>query len=55
MNRLKEEVEYKNQQLASKDTEVESYKRTTEERIFQVEAKIKEFEAKAQGPSTTSQ
>ena len=35
--------------------EIETYKKTTEERIFQLEAKIKELEARAQEPSTTTQ
>jgi len=54
MNRLKEEVEYKNRQLASKEVDMGSYKRITEEKIFQLEAKVKELEAKAGGPSFTS-
>jgi CspA family cold shock protein len=49
-----EEVEYKNQQLASKDMEMESYRKVTEERIFQLGAKVKELEGKAGEPSTTS-
>ena len=47
LNRLKEEVEYKNRQLAARDVELQSYKRITDEKIFQLEAKVKEFEAKA--------
>jgi hypothetical protein len=33
---------------------MESYKKGTEERIFQLEAKIKELEGKIGGPSATS-
>lgn len=51
LNRLREEVRYQNQQLASKDMEMESYKKITEERIFQLEAKVKELEAKIGSPS----
>jgi hypothetical protein len=54
MNRLREEVEYKNRQLASKDIDMESYKRVTEDKIFQLEAKVKELEGKIGGPSFTS-
>jgi hypothetical protein len=54
MNRLREEVEYKNRQLASKDIDMESYKRVTEEKIFQLEAKVKELEGKIGGPSFSS-
>lgn len=43
---LKEQLKYKNQQIASKDIEMESYRKIAEERIFQLEAKLKEFEAK---------
>ena len=46
MNRLREEVAYKNRQLASKDVDMDSYKKTTEEKIFQLEAKVKELEEK---------
>jgi len=44
---LKEQIKYKNQQLASKDIEMESYRKITEERIFHLEAKLKELEAKS--------
>ncbi len=54
LNRLREEVEYKNGQLASKDIDMESYKRITDEKIFQLEAKVKELEAKAGGTSFPS-
>ena len=54
LNRLMEEVEYKNRQLASKDVDIESYKRITDEKIFQLEAKVKELEGKVGGPSFTS-
>jgi hypothetical protein len=53
LNRLKDEVEYKNRQLASKDVDLESYKKMTDEKIFQLEAKVKELEAKAGGTSFT--
>jgi uncharacterized protein (DUF3084 family) len=46
LKRLREEIEYKNQRLASKDMEMESYKKTTEERIFKLEARVKELESK---------
>ena len=49
--RLKEEVEYKNRQLASKEVDIESYKRITDEKIFQLEAKVKELEARVAGAS----
>ena len=54
LNRLKEEVEYKNRQLASKDVDIESHKRITAEKIFQLEAKVKELEAKVGGPAFPS-
>ena len=54
LNRLKEEVEYKNRQLACKDVDIESYKKITDEKIFQLEAKVKELEAKVRGPSFPS-
>ncbi len=38
---------YRNKQLASKDMEMETYKKTAEEKMFQLEAKVKELEAKA--------
>lgn len=43
---LRDQIEYKNQKLASKDIEMESYRKVTEERIFQLEAKVKQYEAK---------
>jgi len=43
---LREENKYKNQKLAAKDMEMESYRKTTEERIFQLGAKVKELEGK---------
>ncbi len=46
IKQLKDEVHYKNQQLASKDIEMETYKNATEEKIFILEAKIKELEAR---------
>ena len=54
LNRLRDEVEYKNRQLASKDVDMESYKKVTEEKIFQLEAKVKELEGKIGGSSFTS-
>ena len=54
LKRLREEIEYKNQRLASKDMEMESYKKTTEERIFKLEARVKELESKAGELSITS-
>lgn len=49
---LGEEIEYKNQRLASKDMEMESYKKATEERILLLEARVKELEGKAVEPSS---
>ena len=49
LNRLKGEIEYKNNQLVSKDVAMETYKKTTEERIFQLEAKVRELEGRAGG------
>ncbi len=46
IKQLKDEINYKNQQLASKDIEMETYKNVTEEKIFRLEAKIKELEAR---------
>jgi hypothetical protein len=40
--------------MASKEVEIESYKRITEEKMFQLEAKVKELEGKVGGPSFTS-
>jgi len=34
LNKLKEEIKYKNQQLASRDLGMESYPKGAEERIF---------------------
>jgi len=47
LNRLRDENEYKNKQLASKDLEMEGYRKVTEEKIFQLEAKVKELEGRA--------
>jgi hypothetical protein len=55
VNRLREEVEYKNKQLAAKDMEMEIYTKVTEERIFQLEAKVKELEGKVSESSSSSQ
>jgi hypothetical protein len=46
LNRLREEVECKNTQLASKDIEMESYKKVTDEKIFQPDAQVKGLERK---------
>jgi len=46
IKRLREEVAYKNRQLASKDMDMDTYKKATEEKIFQLEAKVKELEGK---------
>lgn len=54
LNRLREEVKYKNGQLASKDMEMESYKKTTDEKMFQLEAKVKELAAKVSELSPTA-
>ena len=54
LKRLREEIEYKNQRLASKDMEMESYKKVTEERILLLEARVKELEEKAVEPSSIS-
>ena len=54
LNRLREEVEYKNKQLASKDLEMETYKKVTDEKIFQLDAKVKELEGKVGLPPVTT-
>jgi len=41
--RLREENEYKNRRLASKDMELETYKKTMEEKVFQLQAKVREL------------
>ena len=41
--RLREENEYKNRRLASKDMELETCKKTVEEKVFQLQAKVKEL------------
>jgi hypothetical protein len=41
--RLREENEYKNRRLASKDIELETYMKTMEEKVFQLQAKVKEL------------
>ena len=46
LKRLRVEVEYKNKQLASKDLEMETYKKVTDEKVFQLAAKVKELEGK---------
>ena len=40
--------------MTSKDKEMESYKKVTEEKISQLETKVKEMEGKTGEPSTTS-
>jgi peptidoglycan hydrolase CwlO-like protein len=52
LNQLRDQIKYKNQQLASKDIEMDSYRKVTEERIFQLGAKIKEYEARMGRRST---
>jgi hypothetical protein len=42
--RLREENEYKDRQLASRDIEFETYRKTMETKIFQLQAKVKELE-----------
>ena len=54
LNRLRGEIEYKNKQLAEKEMEMESYKKVSEEKIFQLAARVKELEAKAGESSITS-
>ena len=46
LKRLRVEIEYKNKQLASKDLEMETYKKVTDEKVFQPAAKVKELEGK---------
>ena len=41
--RLREENGYKNRRLASKDMELETYKKTMEEKVFQLQAKVREL------------
>jgi hypothetical protein len=47
-------VENKSKKLASNEMEMESYKKTTEERIFKLEARVKELESKTGELSITS-
>lgn len=47
LHQLKVEVEYKNKLSASKDLEMESYKKVAEQTIFRLDARVKELEAKA--------
>jgi len=54
LSRLREEVDYKNRQLAAKGTEMETYKKVAEEKILQLEAKVKELELKAGRPFPVS-
>jgi len=51
---LKEEVEYKNKQLTSKDLEMETYKKVTDEKVFQLDAKVKELEGKISESSSNA-
>ena len=53
--RLREEIENKNTQLVSKDLEMESYKKATEEKIFQLQAKLKELEERGEKPPSPSE
>ena len=46
---LRDEVEYKNRQLATKDMDLQHYRKAAEERILQLEARVKELEGKVQG------
>ena len=46
LKRLRVEIEYKNKRLGSKDLEMETYKKVTDEKIFQLAAKVKELEGK---------
>ena len=43
---MRVELEYKNKQLATRDIEIESYKKVTDETVFRLEARVKELEAK---------
>ena len=52
--RLGEQMKYKDQKLASKDIEIDTYKKITEEKIFQLEAKVKQYEAKVRKRSIAS-
>ena len=52
--KLKEEVENKSKKLTSNEMEMESYKKTTEERILLLEARVKELEGKAVEASSIS-
>jgi hypothetical protein len=40
---LREENEYKNRRLASKDMELETCRKTMEEKVFQLQARVKEL------------
>jgi hypothetical protein len=51
---MKDEIEYKNKQLASKDVEMDTYKKTIEEKILQLWAKVRELEGKVGDASYTS-
>ena len=46
LHQLKVQVEYKNKLLASRDLELDSYKKVTEEKIFRLDARVKELEGK---------
>jgi len=54
MNCLRQELELKSQQLASKTLEMDNYEKSAKDRIFQLEARVKELEAKAGETSATS-
>jgi len=51
---LREEVEARDQQLIAKDMEMEAYKKAGEERILELEARVKELERKGEGASTVT-
>ena len=53
VNRLSEELKYKDQQLVSKTLAMEDYEKSTQNRILELEAKVKELEAKAGEISST--
>jgi hypothetical protein len=50
LKRLGEEIEYKNQRLASKDMEMESDKKVSKEKILLLEARVKELEGRSVEP-----
>ena len=46
---LRDEIEYKNRQLATKDMDLQNYRKAAEERILRLEARVKELEGRVQG------